>query len=47
MDVGTAIRGEDRATTERAVCVRADPKADDDNRRVAMRAFDESIVRVR
>jgi hypothetical protein len=26
------------------VCIRAEPKAEEDNRRVAMRPFDESMV---
>jgi hypothetical protein len=42
--VGFAIRGEDEAMTDRAVCVRADPNAEEDNRRVAMRALEESII---
>lgn len=30
--------------TTLAVCIRADPKAEEDRRLVAMRAFDESMV---
>jgi hypothetical protein len=42
LDVGRANRGADVMAL--AVCIRADPNLEDDNRRVAMRAFDEIIV---
>jgi hypothetical protein len=42
LDGGRANRGADAMAL--AVCIRADPNLEDDNRRVAMRAFDEIIV---
>lgn len=41
--LGNAILDED-AMTERGACIRAVPKADDESRREAMRALDDSIA---